>query len=106
MAALAPRDGTSRLEGGLLKDYSDYPSTWFSKAVGSTTAACLPYQEALGQCQIEQLHELALLSDGATTPFGTGNRQQAGASVAGGTEAVRYYVAAEYERELGVLEDG
>jgi TonB-dependent SusC/RagA subfamily outer membrane receptor len=91
------------LEGGLLKDYSDYGSTWFSKAVGSTTAACLPYQQALGQCQIDQLYKLSLLSDKATTPFATGNRSRTGASVSGGSEAMRYFVAADYERELGVL---
>jgi TonB-linked SusC/RagA family outer membrane protein len=91
------------LEGGLLKDYSDYQSTYFSKAVGSTTVACLPYQAALGQCQIERLHKLSLLSDKATTPFTTGNRSQTGASVSGGSEAMRYFVSADYERELGVL---
>jgi TonB-linked SusC/RagA family outer membrane protein len=91
------------LEGGLLKDVTDYPSTWFSKAVGSTTAACLPYQQALGQCQIEQLYKLSLLEDGGTTPFTTGNRSQTGASVAGGSEAMRYFVSADYERELGVV---
>jgi TonB-linked SusC/RagA family outer membrane protein len=91
------------LEGGLLSDFNDYPSTWFSKAVGSTTAACLPYQEALGQCQIEQLYQLSLLNDGETTPFGTGNRWQSGASVSGGSEVTRYFVSAEYERELGLL---
>jgi TonB-linked SusC/RagA family outer membrane protein len=90
------------LEGGLIKDITEYPSTWFSKAVGSNTAACLPYQQALGQCQIERLHKLSLLEDSKTTPFGTGNRSQAGASVSGGTEAIRYFVSADYERELGV----
>ena len=91
------------LEGGLLKDYSDYGSTWFSKAVGSTTAACLPYQRALGQCQIEKLYKLSLLSDKETTPFTTGNRSLTGASVSGGNEAMRYFVSADYERELGLI---
>jgi TonB-linked SusC/RagA family outer membrane protein len=91
------------LEGGLLQDRTEYPSTWFSKAVGSTTAACFPYQQALGTCQIDQLHKLSLLEDGRTTPFTMGNRTQTGASVAGGTEAMRYFVSADYERELGVM---
>jgi TonB-dependent SusC/RagA subfamily outer membrane receptor len=72
------------LEGGLLKDPVEYPSTWFSKAVGSTTAACLPYQQALGTCQIDQLYKLSLLEDPHTTPFTLGNRSQSGASVSGG----------------------
>jgi TonB-linked SusC/RagA family outer membrane protein len=99
--------GTARwnvwLEGGLLKDVDTYPSTWFSSAVGSTTASCLPYQAAAGTCQIAALHKLSLLNDKETTPFGTGNRQQGGVSVSGGSETVRYFVSGEYERELGLL---
>ena len=91
------------LETGLLKDLNDYPSTWFSKRVGSTTLSCLPYEQALGQCQIEQLYRLSLLNDKETTPFGTGNRRQTGASVGGGSELLRYFVSAETERELGLL---
>jgi TonB-linked SusC/RagA family outer membrane protein len=92
------------LESGLLKDATDYPSTWFSKAVNTNpNVACLPYQEALGTCQIERLHKLSLLEDKTTTPFTTGNRSQAGGSVSGGTDAMRYFVSADYERELGVV---
>lgn len=90
------------LEGGILSDPNEYPSTYYSKAVGSD-ALCLPYQEALGTCQIERLYVLSLLNDKETTPFATGNRMQGGASVSGGSEAIRYFVAADYERELGLL---
>lgn len=90
------------LEGGLLKDTYEYPSTWFSKAVGSE-APCFPWQDAQGLCEIEQLYQLSLLENPETTPFGTGNRQQAGLSVTGGTEAIRYFVSGEWERELGLL---
>ncbi len=91
------------LEGGVAKDTYDYPSTWFSARSGSTTLACLPYQQALGQCTISELHQLSLLNDPESTPFGTGNRYTMGASVAGGSEAIRYFVSADYERELGLL---
>lgn len=91
------------LESGLLKDLNDYPSTWFSKRVGSTTLSCLPYEQALVQCQIDQLFKLSLLNDKETTPFGTGNRTQTGASVGGGSELLRYFMSAESERELGLL---
>ncbi len=89
------------LEGGLLQDPITYPSTYFSKAVGSTTAACLPYQDALGTCDIDQLFKLSLLEDDETTPFTLGNRTQTGVSVSGGSEAMRYFVSADFERELG-----
>jgi TonB-linked SusC/RagA family outer membrane protein len=91
------------LEGGLLKDTYTYPSTWFSARQGSTTLPCFPYQQALGQCQISQLYELRLLETDSTTPYGTGNREQFGTSVAGGSDIVRYFISAEYERELGLL---
>jgi len=91
------------LEGGLLKDTFEYPSTWWSERVGSTTTPCFPWQQALGQCQIAALHELSLLEDPRTTPFGLGNRYQSGASVSGGSESLRYFISGEYERELGLL---
>jgi TonB-linked SusC/RagA family outer membrane protein len=94
---------TSWLEAGLLKDTYEYPSTWFSAREGSTTLACFPYQQALGQCRISGLHRLSLFEDPATSPLGTGNRQQLGMSVSGGSELVRYFVSGEYERELGIL---
>lgn len=89
------------LEGGVLQDPIEYPSTYFSKRVGSTTAACLPYEQALGTCQIEQLYKLSLLEDDRTTPFTLGSRHQTGVSVSGGSEAIRYFVSADFERELG-----
>ncbi|MEO8448895.1 MAG: SusC/RagA family TonB-linked outer membrane protein [Gemmatimonadota bacterium] len=90
------------LEGGLLKDTYTYPGTYFSKAVGSA-AQCLPYQQALGQCQIEKLFSLFLLNDPATTPFTTGFRNQQGASVSGGSEQLRYFISGETELETGPL---
>lgn len=91
------------MEGGILKDTYRYPGTYWSGRVGSTTAPCFLYQQAQGDCQISELTVLTLLEDPATTPFGTGNRQQTGASVAGGSEAVRYFFSGEYEHELGLL---
>ena len=101
--AVGPHRWNVWLERGMLKDFNDYPDTWFSKRVGSTTQACLPYQQALGQCQIEQLFRLSLMDDEETTPFGTGERAQQGASVSGGSELLRYFVTGESERELGVV---
>jgi TonB-dependent SusC/RagA subfamily outer membrane receptor len=90
-------------EGGIIKDTYSYPSTWFSGREGSTTLPCYPYQQANGVCTISQLYKLSLLETDSTTPFATGNRQQFGGSVSAGTEAVRYYISGEYERELGLL---
>ena len=38
------------------------------------------------------------------TPLGTGSRSQYGAQVSGGTDAVRYFVGADGEKEIGVLD--
>ncbi|MEZ4457268.1 MAG: SusC/RagA family TonB-linked outer membrane protein [Gemmatimonadales bacterium] len=90
------------LEGGMLKDTYEYPSTYFNKRVGANSD-CLTYQEALGQCQVEQRYTLSLLNDAATTPFASGYRNQMGASLAGGSDVFRYFVSAESELETGVL---
>jgi outer membrane receptor protein involved in Fe transport len=68
--------------------------------VGSD-APCYPWQQSLGQCQIERLYTLDLLNSPSTTEFTTGFRNQVGASVSGGTETLRYFVSAESELETG-----
>ncbi|MCC7134149.1 MAG: SusC/RagA family TonB-linked outer membrane protein [Gemmatimonadales bacterium] len=90
------------LEGGILKDTYTYPATYFNKRVGAN-ADCLTWQEKTGVCQVEQRYTLDLLNDPASTPFTTGTRSQLGASVAGGSEIIRYFVSAEAEVEDGVL---
>lgn len=92
------------LEGGLLDDPVTYPANYFSKAVSANpNATCLPYQQALGSCTIEQLYKVDLLNTDSTTPFTTGLRSQMGASVAGGSEVMRYFVSAETEFETGPM---
>ena len=101
--AAGPQRWNIWVERGMLKDFNDYPDTWYSKRVGSTTTPCMPWQQALGQCQIEQLYRLSLMDDDDTTPFGTGMRSQLGGSVSGGSDLLRYFVSGESERELGVV---
>src|SRR5207248_7152912 len=54
-------------------------------------------------CTVQQRYVRDLLGDKSTTPFGTGQRQNYGAQVAGGTENLRYFVSGTWENELGVL---
>ena len=86
----------------MIDDPVTYPANYYSKAVGSNNQ-CLPYQEALGQCQIEQLSVVDLLNPDSTTPFTTGFRSQIGTSVSGGSELIRYYLSAETELETGPI---
>jgi TonB-linked SusC/RagA family outer membrane protein len=91
-------------EAGILSDPVTYPKTYFSKAVSTNPSVfCLPYQQALGQCQIEKLYTLDLLNADSTTPFTTGFRSQLGTSLSGGSEIVRYFLSAETEHETGPL---
>lgn len=91
-------------EGGVISDAVTYPANYFSKAVSANpNATCLPYQQALGTCQIDSLYVVDLLNADSTTPFATGIRSQLGASVAGGTDVVRYFVSAETELETGPM---
>lgn len=89
-------------EVGVLNDPVTYPAVYFNKRVGAN-ADCLTWQEAAGICQVEQRYVLDLLNETATTPFTTGFRNQTGASVSGGSEAIRYFISAESELETGVL---
>ncbi|MBX3145924.1 MAG: SusC/RagA family TonB-linked outer membrane protein [Gemmatimonadales bacterium] len=94
------------IEGGAMKDTYTYPKVYFNASASNPNANCLTWQERQGLCTVAQRHELDLLNDPATTPFGTGSRYQMGASVSGGSEAVRYFVSAERESETGVLKLG
>ncbi len=90
------------LEGGAIDDTYKYPGTYFNKRVGAN-ADCFTWQEKTGVCQVEQRYKLELMNEPGTTPFTTGFRNQVGASVAGGTDVMRYFVSAESELETGVL---
>ncbi len=93
-------------EGGTLKDSYTYPKMYYNEATGDPETDCLFFMERAGDCTVAVRHELDLLNDPNTRPFTTGLRQQVGASVSGGSEAVRYFVSAEQESETGPLKLG
>jgi TonB-linked SusC/RagA family outer membrane protein len=86
-------------EVGAVTDPTDYPAVYFSEAVGGGT--CLPWQQAMGQCQIAQLHVRDLTEEDRFTFVSTALRQQYGAQVSGGTDAARYFISAEWENVGG-----
>lgn len=89
-------------EGGAIEDVNDYPAMWYSKAA-TGGGTCLPWQQADGLCQIAGLSSLSVFDSDEFTPLRTGNRMQLGAQVSGGTDAARYFVAADYEHILGTI---
>jgi TonB-dependent SusC/RagA subfamily outer membrane receptor len=87
-------------EGGLIKDVTNYPGIYYSKMVGGD-GTCLPWQQAVGDCQIDQLYVRNVFDEDRFTPRRDGYRYQVGTQVSGGTEAARYFVSAEYEDVMG-----
>jgi TonB-linked SusC/RagA family outer membrane protein len=90
---------------GTSVDPYDYPGQYYN--LGKTTAGqtidCVSWREVQGLCTVQQRYTRNLLEDKETTPFGTGNRQQYGAQVSGGSDQLRYFVSGTWENEIGVL---
>ena len=93
------------VEQGLSQDPAEYPGIYYSegRAPDGATRPCLPMQQAMGQCTIQQLHTRNLLTEPEYSPIKNGHRQQFGAQVSGGN-TVRYFVSAEFENETGVVQ--
>jgi TonB-linked SusC/RagA family outer membrane protein len=92
-------------EGGVVTDRNTYPTayTLAGHSPGSTVnRSCRLTQIAAGSCIADSLRTYNLFDDPDVSPVGTGHRQNAGVSVSGGTEAVRYYSSLDAESEYGV----
>lgn len=96
-----------------LTDRNDYPTAyraWRTGTTGTTnstaanTVQCFLSQQASGACVADSVTSFNLHNDSETTPFGVGYRQQHGLQLKGGTEAVRYFLHAEFEDEDGVTQ--
>jgi len=93
-------------EAGLSTDPAEYPAIYYTRGTDAATGAtrnCLQWQAKAGQCTIDQTFSRNLLEEDATSPMGTGSRQQWGAQVTGGTDVSRYFVAADWEQDIGLL---
>jgi TonB-linked SusC/RagA family outer membrane protein len=96
-------------EGGALYDRNFYPtaySLWGKRPTetASTRGFCNLQRVGTGECQADSTSGLNIFDEPDLTPLGTGNRTQYGLQVSGGSEAVRFFVAGEGEKEIGVLE--
>ena len=96
-------------EGGTVYDRNFYPNAYslWGKRPGETVSSrafCNLQRVGLGQCTADSTSALNIFDEKDLTPVSTGNRRQVGAQVSGGTEAVRYFLSAEDENEIGLLE--
>lgn len=89
-------------EAGQLDDENDYPFNYAGRT--ATGGACFAFQVGLGSCEQAVLHAHSPLTDPVQSPIGTGDRQQFGASVSGGSENVQYFLSADREKENGIWE--
>ena len=95
-------------EYGVIEDrVNNYPTNYTlrGKSPGATAQRnCTLNQVGLGECLVDSLRSYNIFQDEDVTPLGTGNRYQAGVSVSGGTEQVRYFISGEREEEEGLIE--
>jgi TonB-linked SusC/RagA family outer membrane protein len=93
------------VEGGSIYDPHEYPTAYTlagRNAAGANTV-CTLRTVSLGTCTPDSLRTFNLFEDPETTPLGRGYRSQYGAQLSGGSEAVRFFTAAEYEQETGLM---
>jgi TonB-linked SusC/RagA family outer membrane protein len=77
---------------------------WGHTTDGSNTPVdCTLGLSATSGCTLDSLTHFTPLLNPATTPFGTGSRQEYGAQVLGGTPGWRYFFGGAYNSELGYL---
>lgn len=93
-------------EGGSVNDKNRYPAnfTVFGLRNGASSRNCTLFRQDSGACStVDSAQQFNTLRDPATTPYGTGYRQQYGLNVSGGTEALRYFVSGDFDDEVGAL---
>ncbi len=92
-------------EHGLIRDDNDYPTMHailgHTPAAPTVTRRCFLYQTADGSCVMDSHSSVNVFSEDYLTPIKDGYRSQIGGQLSGGTEIVRYFVASEYENEVG-----
>lgn len=96
------------VEGGIINDTKRYPDNYAAfgrlTSTNAATRACTLQLVAAGTCVIDSISTFNPLLNPVLSPLAQGYRQQYGANVAGGTDAIRYFFSGEYEGETGPFE--
>jgi TonB-linked SusC/RagA family outer membrane protein len=90
------------VEGGIVEDKNEYPTN-FDAIDTDGNAGCALVFVSLGACEQAEIQSFNVLEDDLASPIGTGNREQFGLNVSGGTDQLSYFISGEFERELGTL---
>jgi TonB-linked SusC/RagA family outer membrane protein len=91
-------------EHGQIRDRNEYPTQYaiIGKLTGATTQTkCVLTQLALGTCTMDSTTSLNVFSNQDLTPIKLGARDNYGVQVSGGTEAVRYFMSVDVQKETG-----
>ena len=95
------------VEGGTIRDVTNYPPNFAQVGVtsaGKATTACTLDNQTRGLCTPKPDSLVSFSPLAAADPIINGHRGAYGASVAGGTDAISYYVSGNYDRQQGVVE--
>ena len=98
---------TAFVEGGSIKDVTDYPSNFAqvgTTSKGARTTACTLDSQTRGLCTANPDSLVSLNPLKQYSPFVNGHRGAYGASVLGGSDAANYYLAGNYDKQQGVLQ--
>ena len=94
-------------ESGVITDRNTYPTNYtiwgHSPGLTAARADCSLSNLSAGTCVKDSTTTYSPFYDQDATPLGTGNRSQYGVQVSGGSEALRYFLSGESEKETGVL---
>jgi TonB-dependent starch-binding outer membrane protein SusC len=99
------RAGSARwnafFEGGQVRDVGDYPANF--RGIDASGGFCPLFDVADGICTQSGVESFQPLNDPSTSPFRNGRQSRMGLSVAGGTDALTYFVSGNYADDQGVL---
>ena len=89
---------------GSIKENNDYAPNYggYFTRNGTVTRGCNLLSVSSGSCTQDSIVTFNPLQDPETTPFRTGQRQQLGVNVSGGSDRSTYYLSADNEREDGI----
>jgi TonB-dependent starch-binding outer membrane protein SusC len=98
-----PTRWTTFAEYGAVNQTAEFPLNYRGlTAPLPAGTTCRLTQDAAGTCTIGHVLTANPLGSPNSTPFRSGERSQVGVSAQGGNEAITFYAAGDYERELGV----
>jgi TonB-linked SusC/RagA family outer membrane protein len=94
---------TWNAEAGRVTDPTQYLTAYalLGHTATAPSARCLLIQVAAKTCTVDSTRSLNILNTDSLTPLADGYRNQYGAQISGGNDAVRFFVSGDLENEIG-----